>query len=158
VTREHTANLLGAVALAMTDRMSEIPAPSPTAAAALIMLHRFLDAPTIEGLRQALGLSHSGTVRLVDRLERDGHLRRRPGADARSTALALTPAGRRLATRIATARARILAEAVAPLSDTELRGLDRVLAKVLAGLAEGPRFTCRLCDPRVCDDCPVQGR
>jgi DNA-binding MarR family transcriptional regulator len=161
---DHTANLLGALALVLTDRMSEAvePAGSPTAAAALSALHQFLKAPTIDQLRQVLGLTHSGTVRLVDRLEHDGHVRRRPGADARSTALALTPSGRRLAAKITAARGRILADALAGLPEPTRRTLDRTLGQLLVGMMREPgatKWMCRLCDLTACGradgNCPV---
>ena len=162
---EHTANLLGALALVVTDRMADTVAevgPSESAAAALSALHQFLDAPTIDRLRQVLGLTHSGTVRLVDKLERDGHVRRRPGADARSTALALTASGRRLAARIIAARGQVLAGAVAELPATDRRALDRLLGELLVGMMRGPgatRWMCRMCDLDACGRadgrCPV---
>jgi hypothetical protein len=69
---DRTANLLGAVALALTDRTAEAFANagsgSESGAAALSALHHFLHDPSIDRVRQVLGLTHSGTVRLVDRL------------------------------------------------------------------------------------------
>jgi DNA-binding MarR family transcriptional regulator len=164
--REHTANLLGALALVITDRVADAVSdvgPSATAAAALSALHQFLDTPTIDRLAQVLGLSHSGTVRLVDRLERDGHVRRRPGQDARSTALTLTASGRRLAGRISGARGRVLAEALDTLTDAERATLDALAARLLVGLMRGPgatRWMCRMCDLAACGrsagHCPVE--
>lgn len=162
----HTANLLGALALRITDRTTDAVGtvgPSSAAAAAVSALHQFLDGPTIDRLSQVLGLSHSGTVRLVDRLERDGYLRRRPGKDARSTALALTAAGRRLATRVADARNAVLADALATLTERERETLDQLTGRLLVGLMSGPgatRWMCRLCDLDACGraggSCPVE--
>src|SRR5947208_6967587 len=100
------ANLLGALALAVDDRMADAVVAaaghSVTAATALSALDhlRVLEAPSIERLSQALGLTHSGTVRLVDRLEEGGYARRQRGADGRSAAVLLTPAGRGAAARV----------------------------------------------------------
>jgi DNA-binding MarR family transcriptional regulator len=162
---EHAANLLGALALAVTDRTADAVAeagPSATAAAALSAMHQFLDSPTIDQLRQVLGLTHSGTVRLVDRLERDGHLRRRTGADARTAVLSLTSSGRRLAGRVTAARGRVLGDALGALSERDRRTLDRLLGDVLVGMMRGPgatRWMCRMCDLRACGradgHCPV---
>jgi len=86
------ANLLGALSLAVSDRMSDAISAaaeqsarpgSETAAEALSALHHFLDAPTIDRLRTVLGLTSSGTVRLVDRLEAAGYVERRRGATDR---------------------------------------------------------------------------
>ena len=107
---ERDANVLGALSLALADRMSdEVSAAaggqSQTAAAALCALAQFLDGCTIDRLRTVLGMTSSGTVRLVDRLEGAGLLRRGRGEDARSRSLTLTPAGRRAAQRVSAARA-----------------------------------------------------
>ena len=66
-------NVLGALALGLTDRMTT---GSASDAAALSALHHFLRDPSIDLVRQVLGLTHSGTVRLVDRLAADGLVRR----------------------------------------------------------------------------------
>jgi DNA-binding MarR family transcriptional regulator len=165
----HTANLLGALTQSITDRTTDAVGAvvgggtSTAAAAAVSALHQFLDSPTIDQLSQVLGLSHSGTVRLVDRLERDGHLRRRPGKDARSAALALTASGRRLATRVLDARDAVLADALATLTERERQTLDQLTGRLLVGLMRGPgatRWMCRMCDLDACGrahgSCPVE--
>src|SRR3954447_23204436 len=125
---DRAANLLGAVALRVTDGMaSEISAAAgqggrpgaETAAVALSALHHFLRAPTIDRLRQVLGLTSSGAVRLVDRLEAAGLVRRGTGADGRTTTVALTAAGRRAARRVVAARERVLQDALDVLSPAE---------------------------------------
>lgn len=163
---DHTANLLGALALVVTDRVADAvteTGPSATAAAALSALHQFLDTPTIDQLSQVLGLSHSGTVRLVDRLEQDGHLRRRPGVDGRSTALVLSAAGRRLAGRIARARGEVLGGTLAALSEAERDTLDELVGRLLVEMMREPgaaRWMCRMCDLGACGRaegrCPVE--
>ncbi len=161
-----TANRIGALALMLSDRMSDaitdVAATSVSAATALSAIHHFLDAPTIDRLRQVLGLTSSGTVRLVDQLERDGYAKRAPAMDARSTSIVLTAAGRRAAGRVSSARAAVLDDALGPLSDDERRALDGLASRMLVGLMRGPgavRWMCRLCDTRTCGhdtgDCPV---
>ncbi len=163
---DQTANLLGALSLVIADRMADEMAAaggSPeSAAAALSALLHFLDSPTIDLLRQVLGLTSSGTVRLIDRLESAGQVRRGAGADGRSTSVSLTPAGRGTATRISDARARVLAAALAGLSDRERAVLRELAARMLAGFVRGPgaaRWVCRLCDVGLCrgaeGGCPV---
>ena len=100
------ANQLGALALALSDRLATAAEPvgGATAAEALVALNGTAAGGSIDALAGIVGLSHSGTVRLVDRLERDGHVERRRGADQRSAALILTPAGRRLARQVLTRR------------------------------------------------------
>jgi DNA-binding MarR family transcriptional regulator len=164
---EHTANLLGALSLVLHDRtlgaMSQAIGQSETAAAALSSMENFVDQPTIGLLHRVLGLTPSGTVRLVDRLEAEGYLERRDGADGRSTVVRLTRTGRRAARRVAVARADVLDEALSALSLDEQRALDASLSRLLVGVMRGPgamRFMCRLCDARACGHaegrCPVR--
>ena len=51
----------------------------PSAPAALNALEGYLGGEPIDTLRQVLGLTHSGAVRLVDRLVAEGLAERRPG-------------------------------------------------------------------------------
>jgi DNA-binding MarR family transcriptional regulator len=162
-----TANLLGAVALAVRDRMVEAVAERPgdpeTAAAALSALDQFLVRPSIDQLSQVVGLSQSGAVRLVDRLRDDGLVRRSPGADGRTTAVSLTPAGRRAARQLERSRLQSLDAALQPLSAGERETLAALLSRVLVGMMREPgatRWMCRLCDLAACGraagDCPVE--
>lgn len=160
------ANLLGALALAIVDRTSEALAEaggrSLSSAAALSALHHILDGPTIERLSQVLGLSHSGTVRLLDRLEQDGYVRRDRGPDGRSAAVSLTPEGREAAASITAARAGVLDAALAPLDQDERRTFGELVGRILVGMMREPgatRWTCRLCDTGACaryaGGCPI---
>src|ERR671931_435893 len=65
-----------------------------TSAAAVSALHHFLDAPTIGRLRGVVGRTSPATVRMVDRLVKDGYARRRAGGDARASPVELTAKGR----------------------------------------------------------------
>jgi DNA-binding MarR family transcriptional regulator len=163
---DRLANLLGALALVVGDRMQdgvgEAASGSVTQATALSALHHFLDRPSIELLRQVLGLTSSGTVRLVDRLEEAGHVARRRGSDARASLITLTPSGRRAAKRVSRARGEVLAAALATLEPSERQALEDLISRVLVGLMRGPgavRWMCRLCDTTTCGrpvgKCPV---
>ncbi|HEX5403086.1 MAG TPA: MarR family transcriptional regulator [Pseudonocardiaceae bacterium] len=163
---DRETNLVGALALAVTDRtaaaMAAAAGVSESAATALSALHHFLDRPSVDRLRQVLGLTSSGTVRLVDGLVKAGYVRRKPGVDARSTAITLTASGRAAAKRVAAARAEVLTEVLAPLSEDERRLLDGMLGKILVGLMREPgatRWNCRQCDTVSCrgaeGGCPV---
>ena len=163
---DRTANVVGALALVVTDRMTDAMADrsghSASAAAALSALHHFLDRPSIDRLRQVLGLTSSGTVRLVDRLEQEGYVERGPGADGRTIAVSLTARGRRQAAKVSAARADVLAGALGALSGEEREALDRIASKLLVGLMRGPGGTgwmCRLCDFEACGhdkgECPI---
>lgn len=161
------ANLLGALALVVTDRCSDAIATATgvrteTAAAALSALQHFLDRPSIDTLRQVLGLTPSGTVRLVDRLADAGYVSRGHGRDGRSRSISLTDAGRQAAERVSEARANVLGDALSGLSPDERTVLEELMGRVLAGFVRGPgatRWICRLCDTGACGReagmCPV---
>lgn len=158
---DRTANVLGALSLAVTDRTSaavgDAAGQSDSAAVALSALHHFLDDPTVDRLRQVLGLTPSGTVRLVDRLQEAGHVTRRPGPDGRSVSLRLTASGRRAAERVTAARTEVLQDALADLDAAERQALDDLVSRVIIGLMRGPgatRWMCRLCDTSTCRGAP----
>jgi DNA-binding MarR family transcriptional regulator len=163
---DHAANLLGALGLAVTDRAFDAVAEvgeSGTTAVALSALHQFLNRPTVDHLRRVLGLTSSGAVRLVDRLESAGWVRRDSAPDARATAVHLTPAGRKIAKRVSAARTKMLKQALATLSKAQLRVLDELMSRVLIGLMRGKgavRWMCRFCDMGACGwadgHCPVR--
>ena len=163
---DRAANLLGALSLVVADQAADATAEaagrSDSAAAALSALLHFLDRPSIDRLRQVLGLTSSGTVRLIDRLAESGYVRREPGVDGRSTSIVLTEAGRRAAARVSRARADVLERSLSVLSPAERATFDRLAGKILVGMMRGPgatRWICRLCDIGVCRGaaagCPV---
>src|SRR5262249_41862068 len=146
----------------MGDVMAEAGGRPESAAAALSALLHFLDRPTVDLLRQVLGLTSSGTVRLVDRLAESGDVQRGPGDDGRATSLSLTEAGRAAAGQGAVARAGGVLGALDGPAPAGRGALRRLMSKMLAGLIRGPgavRWMCRLCDTGVCrgteGGCPV---
>lgn len=152
-----TANLLGALALLLSDQIAAETAAaaggSGTAAAALCALQQFLDRPAIDDLRHVLGLTPSGAVRLVDRLAEAGLVTRGPGRDGRSRSVRLTPAGRRAATAVAAARAAVLTRALSDLPARDVETLHGLLGRMLADLVwhkDGGAWICRLCDLHAC--------
>jgi DNA-binding MarR family transcriptional regulator len=154
---DRAANLFGALSLAVanqaSDAVAEAAGRSGTAAAALSALLHFLDRPSVDLLRQVLGLTSSGTVRLLDRLAESGYVERGQGADGRSVSVTLTEEGRLAAQRVTDARAAVLSGALAVLSPAEREVLERLAGKVLVGMMRGPgavRWICRLCDISVC--------
>src|SRR5579875_1943655 len=74
---------------------------------------------SVDWLFRRLGITQSGTVRLLDRLESSGLIARdrRPGR--REVEVTVTAAGRRLLARGMAARTRALEDLVAPLSEAE---------------------------------------
>lgn len=163
----HTStNALGALALTLADRIqaavASVAGHGASGPAAIVALDGLAAGGSIDALARMLGLTHSGTVRLVDRLAGDGLVERRVGSDARTVSLHLTPQGRRLARRVLVAREAALEQVLAPLSHARRTQLETLVTDLHAGLeldAEKARKACRLCDVRGCPHgtgrCPV---
>jgi DNA-binding MarR family transcriptional regulator len=155
---DRAGNLLGALSLSVADRTAEAvgdaAGQSETAAIALSALDQFLGEPSLDRMRRVLGLTPSGAVRLVDRLEAAGHVtRRRSSEDARSVSVRLTARGRRAARRVSRARGEVLNEALATLDNEEREQFEETLARVIPNMMRGPgatRWLCRLCDMEAC--------
>jgi len=113
-----------------------------------------------EWLRKRVGLSQSGTVRLVDRLAGLGVLSR-TRTTGREVALSVTPAGRRILRRWSTRRDEAMTTALDALSATERQTLIDLLAKALRGgerVRSAADRACRTCDWAACEPgCPVDG-
>jgi MarR family transcriptional regulator, negative regulator of the multidrug operon emrRAB len=160
------ANLLGSLSLAVADRMrlaAEAAAGrSGSGPAALASLTTHLDGAGIDALARSLGLTHSAAVRVVDRLEASGLVRRGRGADGRSVSVTLTATGRTKGREILAAREQALGEILEGLPPSEHRALahacETLLGNLTATRADARRI-CRLCDPDACGHyegrCPV---
>ncbi|WP_158547999.1 MarR family winged helix-turn-helix transcriptional regulator [Desertihabitans brevis] len=150
-------NLLGASALALTDRLvaaepEGAPTTGPTERAALVTLLAHPDQP-VSWLGAVLGLTASGVTRLVDRLVAAGSVTRVAGTDARSRRVRLTDVGRRRAEAVLHAREAALADVVRDLSPADRAELERLLGLLVGGLTEEhlPALRlCRLCDRDAC--------
>ena len=152
---DRQANLLGALALVVTDQTAQTVAAETDcpAAAALSALHHFLDRPTLDQLRKVLGLTPSGAVRLVDRLADAGLVTRGTGGDGRSRSVLLTEAGKRAAQQITAARAALLRGVLDELTPAERDTLHSLMSRVMANVVsskEGGAWICRLCDLDAC--------
>jgi MarR family transcriptional repressor of emrRAB len=156
-------NLLGAFGVAVTDSMDgafdEACAVGDSAPAALILIHENPDT-RIEALARYLALSHSGTVRLVDRLSQAGWVARETCEDKRAVVLVLTKAGEKVAERLLEGRRKSLGKALAGISAADRKMLERILPQMLNNLVtdrEQADHTCRYCDSGACDreGCPL---
>ncbi|MEM7705870.1 MAG: MarR family transcriptional regulator [Pseudomonadota bacterium] len=162
-TVDKTTNLLGAVAIALNDRirsgLDEVLHRKGESAAALVVVG-YAPGLAVETLRQVLGRSHPGTVRLIDRLEDDGLVERRKGEDGRAVALHLTLKGSRLRKKLLSRRLDVLEAGLKGLSAQDRQHLGNLLEKVLANLPEtemAKHRICRLCEVRLCRQCPIRG-
>jgi MarR family transcriptional repressor of emrRAB len=160
---ERTANLLGAAALAVSDRLlagaTEAAGTSESGAAALVVL---LGAPglSVTELGRRVGLGQPAAARMVDSLVARQFVERRPGA-GKSVAVHPAPDGRAAARRILRARSSRLADLVGRLDEAERSALDGVLGRLLSFAYEDVPSSdrlCRLCDREACvadAECPV---
>jgi DNA-binding MarR family transcriptional regulator len=164
-TSDRTANLLGATALAVTDLTvggaTRAVNVSPSGAAALISLAAYPGLSVTE-LGRRVGLSQPAAARMVDSLEADGLVERRPSPLMRRvTAVHPTRAGRQAVRRLLAARGGPLSDVVAALDENEQQLLAGLLTKVLTRLYDqvgDAQYMCRLCDRNSCttgDTCPV---
>jgi MarR family transcriptional repressor of emrRAB len=158
-------NLLAAFATSLTDQIDMASARAAghgaSAPAALASVLR-RPGQSIGELAGRLELSHSATVRLVDRLEADGLLVRRPGIDGREVAVALTAKGRRRGLRVLQARRATASRGLAGLNAKERRELEVLVDRLLRNQSaqrDDPRPVCRLCEVPACPlrRCPVPG-
>ena len=159
--KDRTANLLGVVALAIMDRIEEtardILSHAGETPAAVVVIG-YGTGPSNDKLRRILGLSHPGTVRLVDRLVADGLVERREGRDKRAIALFLTKRGKSLREELLKGRLAAIRPLLAGLTDLEIETFGALLHKMLSSMEPTDtecRKLCRLCDDRVCSNCPI---
>jgi DNA-binding MarR family transcriptional regulator len=113
---------------------------------------------TMEELRAALRLSQPGALRLVERLERSGRVRRRAGT-GRARGLELTAAGRRAEQRLLARRRERLLDLLAPLDEDGRQRLTELLELLLAERThdhDDLERLCRLCERTACARCPVE--
>jgi MarR family transcriptional repressor of emrRAB len=158
---DRTANLLGTVGLAVADRIEAtargiLNRAGETPAALVVIGYGF--GPSNEQLRRILGLSHPGSVRLVDRLVADGLVERQAGRDKRAIALHLTERGAILREKLLKERLVSIQPLLISLTEAEQGTLASLLHKMLSSLetTDLERCSlCRLCDDSVCTDCPI---
>jgi len=155
-------NIFGAFALMIGDDIvratsSRAPEAGPAASALALLAHK--PGLSIRMLAVGVGLSHAGTVRLVDRLVSEGLIERRGHAtDGRTRSLYLTPTGETASDGVLAARDQVIAEGLSILNPTEMKVLsdiaERVLRARLESLDQSYRI-CRLCCYEGCTNCPI---
>ena len=163
MSKLRTANLLGALATEIADRldrqMRQHPSGTDSSTAALNVLGWY-DGCSNAALARALKLSHTAAVRLADKLEAEGLVETRPGVDRRMVALHLTAAGRDRARLVLQDRGAALGELVGRLDPEQQGQLAAIAETLLRGLTASvaqAEHICRLCDDAACpqESCPV---
>ena len=118
---------------------------------------------SIKTLTGMLNIEHSSLVRLLDGLERDGLIERRPDAeDRRGKKVHLSKAGEELLTEMLNARRRVLEPMTGSLDDSEMQTLFDLLGKMMPSIVIGgddQHFVCRVCELEMCPQefCAVNG-
>lgn len=154
------ANRLAALATSLDDAVhAETDELSASAVAALQTI-RQIGPMAIQDVARIIGLTHSATVRLIDRLEKDWLVRRlsRKGREVRVEA---TARGRRRAGQFQDRRLAAADALLAALDAEERTVLARAIDKMLeASVTDAGRAdrTCRSCDREACraKGCPVE--
>ena len=157
------ANLLGAFVVAVHDQMLQClereDAIAPQAAAALIVIG-FNAGRSVDFLSGALQLSHSGCVRLVDKLEQSALVERREGKDRRVVQLYLTDLGQRRMQNVLRSRRKYLDSLLQSLNVKEQKQLTGMIETMLFDITTGDEHAeamCRYCDEGACpqEHCPI---
>ncbi|MEG6508396.1 MarR family transcriptional regulator [Methyloligella sp. 2.7D] len=165
MTTGKAANVLGALALTLSDRIqaqAEDIAGLGGMGPAILVAVDVQPGILIERLAVELGRVQSSTVRAVQQLERAGFIEKRRGDDRRTLGLYLTEPGKARMRTILRKRAEALGDALAVLSPKEQAALSGLIERMLEALVkqEDDRFPmCRLCDEEACGedrDCPVE--
>ena len=167
-------NLLASLSLNLAEEghraLERASGLTGAAAVALLALEEFLGGAHVGRVADVLGLTHSGAVRLVTQLERDGLAERHTGGDRRRVEVQLTTSGRGRARKARAARDAVVTGATSGLSAAEARTLevlmDKLVSAQVAGRLERRRagedgaWWCRTCDFAACGRpagrCPAQ--
>lgn len=136
---------------------SRAPEAGPAASALALLAHK--PGLSIRVLAVGVGLSHAGTVRLVDRLAAEGLIERREhSTDGRTRSLYLTATGKVASDAVLASRDQVIAEGLSILDPDEQKILcdiaERVLRNRLESLEQSYRI-CRLCCYEGCTNCPI---
>ena len=155
-------NVIGAIAVAFADEINRVAssnAPEEGPAASALALIRHAPGISIRSLASGVGLTHAGTVRLVDRLESLGLIERRIHAtDARTRSLHLTGEGEMSCDGILRARDDVISRGLSALTKEEQSVLGALAERMLRAIVEDEAHAyriCRLCDYERCKNCPV---
>lgn len=163
MSRLRTANMLAAFAGEVTERVGAALKSHPNqtdSAAAALNIMGFWEGITNAQLARALKLSHTATVRLVDKLEAQGFVEARGGEDRRATHLYLTQAGGEAVQPALVARCAAVESYLGVLTAAEQKQFAMLLEKLMRPLgvdAYGVVHFCRLCEFTACpgDQCPM---
>lgn len=164
-TMQGAANWLGTLAVLIQDRVEarwqdELDL-SPMSAAALVQVEQEAGC-AIELVATRIGLSHSATVRLIDKLaERDLVAKDRGRQDARQQSLKLTKPGKKLAAQLHQIRNQVTDDLLGLVPAAQAEALGATIAAILHRAVKTKQegdTVCRVCDEGRCrpEICPIQ--
>lgn len=159
---DQTLNLLGALAVGLCDvQVSKMCDEDLDAAqvGALLAVH-FGPQSSVGDVAVVLDLTHSGAVRVIERLVSNGLVRRQRGPDRRRAALLCTPAGEQRACQAIADRQRSLDHVLSGLTTDEISHLHEISRKILEALPANEKqgwHICRYCSQAQCakSGCPM---
>lgn len=158
-------NAFGGVVVGVSDAvaraMTQETCLDEVTTTALLAVHTRPDQ-SVGALAALLGTTHSGAVRIVNRLQGSGLVSRRPGPDGRTAALHVTPLGNKLSVAALDARRAALSDLLGNLAPAHVDALTVLVHDVAPALAQTrteAQRVCRLCEHAVCrgEHCPVGG-
>lgn len=159
----HLANLLGVFASAVADDLAiglrQRLGVGGSGTAALLAIDSW-PIDSIGFLADVLEMSHSGTVRLVERLKREGLVEELPSGDGRTVSVMLTRVGEDRVLLARRWRDSRLTEVVEQMTELEGNILNTALMRYMSSKPRTrteARHVCRFCDHSVCRgaSCPV---
>ncbi|MEI6418304.1 MAG: MarR family winged helix-turn-helix transcriptional regulator [Sphingomonadales bacterium] len=113
---------------------------------------------TAERLSTVLMMSHSGCLRLVERLMLAGYVDRHDGRNKREKAIHLTELGAKMRTDLLSARQSAAWEILSHLDPAERNAMRTYILRMLDRMEPeglGKDGLCRLCDRLACERCPA---
>jgi len=159
-------NLIGTLALKIHDLQMdasvEASGMSQTSCACLVSLAHQDTPQTISDIAEISNLSHSATVRLIERLEKSGYVFKTTNpSDLRKTHVSLTADGYKMRDKILKARRSAIAPVLSKFSHSDWKVIEWAAGIILADMTTSrleSEQICRLCDTVACggNDCPVE--
>jgi DNA-binding MarR family transcriptional regulator len=146
-------NLVCAFSNLMLDESGHSSARPEPDSTILLAIHAH-SGVSIGRIAAMVRLSHSGAVRVVDRLQSAGDVLRAQGSDRRNVSLRLTEHGRVRAERILEDQKSTVEARLKQLSPSDTQRLEIILRQLLDGVAENPLQAwrlCRNCDHGICE-------
>ncbi|KZK96141.1 MULTISPECIES: MarR family transcriptional regulator [unclassified Pseudovibrio] len=142
----YLADQLSAISTTLEDASLQAYGGLPVSSVAVLMLLNRRVAPSLGFIADQIRLSHSATVRVIDRLEKK-QLVKRVKRQGRNVKVGLTFEGKRRANELGKARTHT-AEALLKNLDTDQRAtLSEIFSKMLKGLDHSA--SARFCSSKI---------